>query len=246
MIPYFELPTLHLGPIPIQPFGILTAIGVYTAAVLLARESRKRGLDDKPVTDFAVWGVLSGVVVGHFVHLFFYHPEELRQHGPMQILRVWDGLSSTGGAIGGVLAAVVFFRVRKLRFADYADPFALAVSTGWGIARLGCFAVHDHLGVRSTFPLAVDFPGGPRLDMGLIDALWLFAIAALLWTLARRHVLAGKLLPLLALLYGIGRFTFDFFRARDIDYADARYLGLTPAQVAAIALVTYGVYKLSR
>ncbi len=246
MIPYFEFPTLHLGPIDIQPFGVLTAIGVYTAAVLLARSARRRGLDDRPVTDFAVWGVIGGVVVGHLVHLFFYHPEELREHGALQIFRVWDGLSSTGGALGGVLAAAVFFRRRKVAFALYADSFALSVSTGWGIARLGCFAVHDHPGVRSTSLLAVNFPGGPRLDMGLIDALWLFAIAAFLTLLAHRHELTGKLLALLALLYGAGRFTFDFFRARDVAYADARYLGLTPAQYAALALIAYGLYQLSR
>ena len=246
MIPYFELPTLHLGPLAIQPFGILTAIGVYTAAVLLSRSARLRGLDDKPVTDFAVWGVLTGVVVGHLVHLFLYHPEELRDRGPLQILRVWDGLSSTGGALGGVIAAIVFFRLRKARFADYADSFALSVSTGWAIARLGCFAVHDHLGVHSTLPFAVNFPGGPRLDMGLIDAVWLFSIAGLLSLLSRRKLMTGRLLPILALLYGSGRFSFDFFRATDVAYADARYFGLTPAQYAALVLVGYGIYQLAR
>jgi phosphatidylglycerol:prolipoprotein diacylglycerol transferase len=246
VIPYFEVPTLHLGPVPIQPFGILTALGVYTAATLLARDARKRGLDPQPVSDFAVWGVLAGVVVAHFVHLFLYHPEELRERGPLQILRVWDGLSSTGGALGGVLAAAVFFRLRRVRFSDYADTFALSVATGWAIARLGCFAVHDHLGIRSNSPLAVDFPGGARFDLGLFDAVLLFSISALLYYLARRGALTGRLLALLALLYGAGRFCLDFLRARDIAYADARYLGLTPAQYAALALIAYGLWQLTR
>jgi phosphatidylglycerol:prolipoprotein diacylglycerol transferase len=114
------------------------------------------------------------------------------------------------------------------------------------VARLGCFAVHDHPGVRTDFPLAVAFPGGPRHDLGLYDALWLFALAALLHALRRREVLRGGLLPLLALLYAPARFFFDFLRARDLSYVDARYAGLTPAQYACILLAAWGLWGLAR
>ena len=53
-------------------------------------------------------------------------------------------------------------------------------------------------------------------------------------------------LPLLALLYGTGRFLLDFLRASDVAYADARYYGLTPAQYVCIALVVYGAAGLLR
>jgi phosphatidylglycerol:prolipoprotein diacylglycerol transferase len=49
----------------------------------------------------------------------------------------------------------------------------------------------------------------------------------------------------LALLYGVGRFGLDFLRARDLPYVDARYLGLTPAQYACIALVLFGLWRLT-
>ena len=34
--------------------------------------------------------------------------------------------------------------------------------------RFGCALQHDHLGIPSTYFLAVRFPGGPRFDLGLL------------------------------------------------------------------------------
>jgi len=246
VIPYFQFPALHLGPFTLQSFGLFAALGVYVAARLLVRAARQRGLDETPVADFAMWGLLAGLVSAHLVHLFLYHPEELRSGGLLQILKVWDGLSSMGGLLGGVLAAVVFFRARGLSFARYADSFALAIAPGWAIARLGCFSVHDHPGVLTNFFLAVQFPGGARHDLGLYDALVLFGLTLLVYGLSGRKLLAGRLLAVLALGYGLARFALDFLRASDVPYADARYLDLTPAQYASILLVLYGAIQLLR
>jgi len=246
LIQWFEPPTLALGPFTLQTFGLLSALGVLTGARLAAWAASADGLDGKAVLDFAVVGVAAGVLGGHLVHLGFYHQEELSD--PFRVLRFWEGLSSMGGLLGAMVAALVWFRRRGLAFAPFGDAYALGLAPGWGIARLGCFSVHDHPGVRSDFWLAVDFPGGPRHDLGLYEAVLLFAIGGLLWTLRRRRALGGRLLPLLALLYGAGRFLLDFLRARpgDLPYADGRQLGLTFAQWFSIGLVGYGVSRLSR
>ena len=253
VIPWFELPSLSLGPLTIQSFGVLSALGILAAVSLAGKGARELGRDPQVIVDYSVAGVLAGIVAGHLVHLFAYHPEELSDW--RRVFFFWEGLSSFGGLLGGVLAAVVFFRKRAARFNDYADSFALGIAPGWGIARLGCFVIHDHPGVKTAFPLAVRFPpeavhtlgfAGTRHDLGLDDALALFAFAAVLFVLDRRGLLRGRLLALLALLYGTSRFLLDFLRAPvgDVPYADARYLGLTPAQYFCFALWAYGLWKL--
>ncbi len=246
VIPWFELPSLSLGPVTIQSFGVLSALGILAAVELASRADRQLGNDPRVIPDFAVAGVITGVVFGHLAHLFFYHPEEL--HDPWRILKFWEGLSSMGGLLGGILAAVVFFRVRKIRLRDHTDAVALGLAPGWGIARVGCFTVHDHPGVLTTFPLAVRFKDGPRHDLGLYEAIVLCAIAALLWAFHRRDILRGRLLAVLALLYGIARFLLDFLRARpgDVPYADGRIHGLTFAQYVAVLLVGWSVWALAR
>ncbi|MBJ6760576.1 prolipoprotein diacylglyceryl transferase [Myxococcaceae bacterium JPH2] len=245
MIPYWHAPSLKLGPLELNPFNILVAAGILLAARLLGKQAEREGLDPDPLADFAMWGVAAGMLFGHWVHLFFYHPEELAK-SPFQIVKFWDGLSSFGGLLGGILAAVVFFRIRKLRFADYADSFALGVAPGWAVARLGCFAVHDHPGVLTDFFLAVQFPSGNRHDLGLYDAIVLFSITGVLYALRNAGKLKGRLLPLLALMYAVCRFGLDFLRASDLSYVDGRYFGLTPAQYGSILLVLYGVWGLVR
>lgn len=241
-IPYFRPPPFKLGPFTIEPFGVFVAAGVLLGAQLAMRAAKSEGKNPKVMADFAFWGLIAGVVFGHWVHLFLYHPEELSR-GPLQIFKVWDGLSSFGGLLGGIIAAAVFFKLRGERFDTYADALALGIAPGWAVSRLGCFAVHDHPGIRSDFFLAVDFPGGARHDLGLYDALFLFALSALLWAVRKRSWAKGRLLPLLAALYGVGRFGFDFLRATDVAYADARYWGLTPAQYACVGLWVYAAVK---
>ena len=244
LIGWFEPPSLSLGPFTIQSFGVLSALGILVGARLAARAARADGLDGGAVLDFAVVGVAAGIIGGHLAHLGFYHQEELRD--PWRVLMFWEGLSSMGGLAGAMIAAFFWFRRRRLAFKPFGDAFALGLAPGWGIARVGCFTVHDHPGVRSDFFLAVDFPGGPRHDLGLYEAILLFSLAALLWTLRRRGLMRGKLLALLALLYGLGRFLLDFLRARpgDVPYADGRQFGLTFAQWFTIGLVGYAVARL--
>jgi phosphatidylglycerol:prolipoprotein diacylglycerol transferase len=244
VIPWFELPSLSLGPLTIQSFGVLSALGILVAVALAGRGARQLGKDPQVILDYSVAGVVVGVVGGHLVHLLAYHPEELES--PWRILKIWEGLSSMGGLAGGVIAAIVWFRMKRIRFHDYADAFALGVAPGWGVARLGCFSVHDHPGVRTDFFLAVRFPDGPRHDLGLYEAIVLFAIGALLWTLHRRGLLRGRLLAVLAVIYGVARFLLDFLRATDVAYADARHYGLTFAQYAAVPLLAYGVWAFVR
>jgi len=252
VIPYYELPSLHLGPFTLQAFGLFAALGVYVAARTAASQAARQGLDSQLLSDFAIWGVASGILFGHAVHLVLYHPEELSDL--RRVLSFWEGLSSFGGLLGGVIAAVVFFKKRRARFDDYADALALGIAPGWGIARIGCFVIHDHPGVKTTFPLAVNFPpsamatlgfSGVRYDLGLFDALALFAFTAILYLLRSKGLLRGRLMAVLALLYGTSRFLFDFLRASDVPYPDARYLGLTPAQYFCFGLWAYGLYKLS-
>lgn len=246
VIPYFQSPSFDLGPFHLELFGVFVALGVGLASFISQKQAERDGLDGRPMQDFALWGVGFGVLFGHWFHLLAYHHEEITS--VWSFFRVWSGLSSFGGLLGGMTGAAIFFRRSKIRMAPYLDALALAVAVGWGIARIGCFVVHDHPGILTHSFLAVNFPvsvyGGPRFDLGMIDAIWLFGIAALLFTLRRLHKLDGRLMPLLALLYGIGRFCFDFLRATDLPYIDRRYFGLTPAQYGSMVLVVYGIYRL--
>lgn len=247
MIPYFQIPPLTLGPLQIHAFGVLSALGIYVGARAAAKAARRyQPGDDLPLVEVAPWLVLGGVVGGHLLHVLGYHPELLREEGPGVLLRFWDGLSSMGGVLGGLVVLLIYFRRKGLSARPWLNALALGLAPGWGIARLGCFAAHDHPGRLTDFPLAVAFPGGARHDLGLYEAVLLFGLALVLHLLAKKPRPPGFLMGILAIGYAIPRFFLDFLRADDYGLVDGRYFGLTPAQFVAFFLVGIGVWLLAR
>jgi phosphatidylglycerol:prolipoprotein diacylglycerol transferase len=246
MIPYLEIPPIPLAAgLEIHAFGLLTALGILLAAHLASRGAKRYAPgDDKPIVDAAPVALAGGLVGAHLLHVLGYHPELLASKGPLVLLRVWDGLSSMGGVLGGLLAVLLYFRWKGIRLRKYLDAFALGMAPGWMVARLGCFTAHDHPGVLTDFPLAVAYPGGARHDLGLYEAVLLGALSVVLWTLARRRRPEGFLMGVLAIGYAVPRFFLDFLRARDLPFVDGRILGLTPAQYVAFFLLAAGVWLL--
>lgn len=59
------------------------------------------------------------------------------------------------------------------------------------------------------------------------------ARAAVLYAFATRRFFEGRGLAIAILVFGLGRFGFDFLRARDLPYVDARDLSLIPASSSA-------------
>jgi phosphatidylglycerol---prolipoprotein diacylglyceryl transferase len=245
VLPYVELPDLHLLGLTIHPFGIFAAIGVYVGAVLTVRAGRVYGPGDtKSLSEVFTWALICGLLGAHLLHVLGYHPELLRTQGPVALLKIWDGVSSMGGVLGGMAGIAAYFWRKGLSIRPYWDALALGTAPGWTVARMGCAVVHDHPGVKSNAWFAVAFPDGPRLDMGLVDCVLLAVLTAVLYLLARKRRPEGTLMGVLAIGYSVPRFFLDFFRATDLPFVDGRVLGLTPAQWITPVLAAAGVYLL--
>ena len=123
---------------------------------------------------------------------------------------------------------------------------------GHAIGRFGCFLTHMHPGRLSSMPWAVQYQGGARLDMGLIESAVLLSYWLILVILDRRRIPSPGLRPPSPLgrgegeglylisgmiFYGATRFALDFFRAADLPMSDMRYFGLTPAQYGSMAML---------
>ena len=245
LIPYFQIPILELGPIAIDSWATLVAVGFILGLEICRARGIQKGLEVRDVVDGIVATVGMGFVVGHIVHVVAYNPHQLEEDGIMALLRIWAGFSSTGGFIGAVLGALLFFKLLRPRdFWRHSDVMMFGFPFAWVFGRLGCFSAHDHIGRRSEFFLAVDFPalryGGPRHDLGLYEALWTLVIAILFFFLRKKKLRDGFFIALFAALYAPARFLFDFLRNDDLGGADVRWVGLTPAQWGMIVMFLAG------
>ena len=96
--------------------------------------------------------------------------------------------------------------------------------------------------VPASFFLSVNYPEGPRIDLGLYELLFTIVMTVILFRYNRKPRPPGRIIALAALMYAPARFALDFLRATDVARPDRRYLALTPAQWACLATAALGVY----
>ena len=200
MIPYFNGHLFDILGVPIYMFGVLVAIGVIVGDQIVVRQGVKRGLDDKDVKFLNARIVIGGFIMAHLVSVIFYFPERIKE-SPWVLLNVWSGLSSFGGFLGALLAFLYYTKREKIDRLAYADSVALGLSVGWIFGRTGCFTAHDHPGRRTSFFLSVNYPGGPRFDLGLDELLFTIVLTVVLFQYAKKPRPPGHVIGLAALLY---------------------------------------------
>jgi phosphatidylglycerol:prolipoprotein diacylglycerol transferase len=238
VLPYVEHPVLSIGSYQLQAFRVLALTAVAVEYFIVTKRAPRHGFSSEQASSLIAWATVLGLVSAHVFDVIAYYPERLRDD-PLELFRVWGSLSSWGGMVGG-LSGLAFVAWRRglgaegvLRFIDlavYALPITLAVG------RFGCALQHDHLGVASTHFLAVNFPTGPRFDLGLLEFLYLIPVSLVFVALGRQPRPTGFYLGLFFALYSPARFAMDALRNED-----ARYFGWTPAQYLCVAATLAGV-----
>ena len=247
MLPYFELRVIRLpGGGELAVFGTLVAIGVFTGAWFAEQRARAVGLPAPTLYAAIGWALVPGFALSHLVALLPFEGYS----GDLSVgivLQFWNGMSSFGGFAGALLGLWLRFRRDPRTLLTLAEVLAPALVVGWVFGRLGCTLVHDHIGRLSSFPLAIQFPGGARHDLGLYELLYtLLVMLPAVILLVRRPRRPGAIIAWLALLYAPARFLADFLRNSDLPGADPRYAGLTFAQYGCLALAAVGSFFAAR
>jgi phosphatidylglycerol:prolipoprotein diacylglycerol transferase len=223
---------------------------VYIGTIVSMRTAKRWELHAEAFSTFLFWILVWGFVAGHVLDEIFYHPEQVLRD-PLSLIKIWAGLSSFGGFIGGALGAIAFkVRFRIKHILPFVDVMAAVFPLGWVFGRMGCSVVHDHPGAPSNLWFAVRYPGGGRFDLGLYEMLFaVLVMIATLW-LARKPRPPGFFVGITMLAYAPVRFALDFLRAsvadRGVAETDPRYLQLTPAQWACFLMAAGAVYLLVR
>jgi phosphatidylglycerol:prolipoprotein diacylglycerol transferase len=116
------------------------------------------------------------------------------------------------------------------------DSLAIGFNFGWIFGRLGCFFAHDHIGIASTAWIAVQFPDGPRLDLGLIECLFACALAVAFALLDKRAHPPGFFFEWYLVLYGAFRTVRGALEVNHTTYA-----GLIADQWVGLGLLSMGL-----
>ena len=245
----------RIGSFPINTYGLLLATGMMLALFVAAKLAARDGLPRERIYDLGLWTLIGGLI-GSKILMFF--TEDNVDVFSLDFLR--SGGVYYGGFIGGFLTLVLLIRWYKLPFWKIADAFAPGLALGQAIGRQGCFAAgccwgkptDSIFGVHFT-QAAHDFTGVPITGTDgvalhlhptqLYESFTMFAVFALLVYLHKKKRFDGQVLIAYGIIYGIVRFTIEFFRddPRGNLFGLTSLLGLSTSQIISLFVAATAV-----
>jgi phosphatidylglycerol:prolipoprotein diacylglycerol transferase len=72
MIPYFQFTIIPIGPLIIQVWGLMVAMGILSGILFTYKVGKKYQLSSDFIFDLALWSILGGILGARFFHVVFY------------------------------------------------------------------------------------------------------------------------------------------------------------------------------
>ena len=119
-------------------YGIILGIGMLLGITLAARDAERRGIGEDTVYDFALLGIVCGVIGARLYYVFFQWDNYRGNLLEILNLRA-GGLAIYGGVIGGILSLMFYCKRKKQNFLNLADSSILGVLVGQILGRWGNF-----------------------------------------------------------------------------------------------------------
>lgn len=250
----FDPVALRLGPVSIRWYGLAYVAGFLTGWGLGRwRASRPRsGWTPREFDDLLTWLMVGVVLGGRLGYVLLYNPGEYFAH-PLAVFEIWHGGMSFHGGLLGVLAALGLHGRRSGRgFLATGDFVAPLVPPGLFFGRIANFINGELWGQTTDLPwgmvfanpLAGPLPRHPsELYEAALEGLVLFAV---LWAFSSRPRRVGQVGGLFLALYGLFRFSLEFFREPDAQLGLVGFGWLSMGQLLSLPMLALGLWLLLR
>ena len=237
---------IHVGH-GIYWYGIILAIAMLAGLFLAMKQAKHYGLTEDNVLDMLLWAVPSCIIGSRIYYVIFYLDLYKNADGSLnwgQMIAIWDGgLAIYGTVIVGAIVALVYTRIKKLRFAAMTDLAVLGLMLGQIIGRWANFIN------REAFGGLTDLPWRMRLWVNsyeyievhptfFYESMWnLAGLLLILFVVSKGRRFDGENTWFYFLWYGIGRFWIEGLRSDSLYLFDWTFMG-EPIRVSqALSLV---------
>jgi len=238
---------LQLGPLSIHWYGLMYLAGFIAGwALLVMRVKRSpRGFQPDQISDILFYAALGIILGGRLGYMLFYQLDDMI-HYPLHVFQIWQGgMSFHGGLLGVMIAMWLYARKTGKSFADITDLIAPVVPIGLGCGRIGNFINGELWGRVTDMPWGMIFPTGgdlPRHPSQLYEFMLEGVVLFLaLWFFSKKERPRWAVSGLFLLLYGLFRFTVEFFREPDIQIGFVAFGWMSKGQLLSIPMILAGV-----
>ncbi len=201
--------------------------------------------------------IVVGTVVGaRLGHVLFYDPAYYFSH-PIEIFLPvaevngsytfigFQGLASHGGALGVLLAIIMYTRKYKTNLWWVLDRVAIATPITGAFIRLGNFIYSEIYGKPTNGNWGVVFQREdliPRHPTQLYEAVSYLLIFIILYTAYKKagtKDFRGRLFAIFLILLFLARFIIEFFKENQVSFEDG--LTLNMGQILSIPFILIGL-----
>jgi len=223
--------SLDLGPLTLNAYGAMIAVGVIVAVTVGGRRLEARGggtRDD--MSAVAMWGVPAGVIGARIYHVITDWDRFSGNLG--DALKIWKGgLGIWGGIFLGTIVGVMVAKRRGIRAADVLTAVAPGLAFAQAIGRWGNWFNQELFGRATTLPWALSVSDETAVKAGfepgttfhptfLYESLLCAALGFGLIALDRRVPMRpGRLFAFYVAGYTVFRFFIEGLRIDPAHYA---------------------------
>jgi phosphatidylglycerol:prolipoprotein diacylglycerol transferase len=252
---------IDIGPITIRWYGLLIASAVLIGITLSQYLAKQRKVNPDLIGDLAIWLVIGAIPAARLYYVLFEWSEYAQN--PERIIAIWQGgIAIHGAIIGGMLAALIFARIRRVSFWQLADLVAPSLILGQAIGRWGNFFNSEAFGNPTNLPWRLYIPPEMRPPefanfayfhpTFLYESLWNLMVFALLITLfvrdiqGKQRLKTGTLFLTYLVAYSLGRVWIEGLRTDSLMLGPlriAQIISLTGIAIGSAGLVWLYVYK---
>jgi len=142
------------GKIEIRWYGILIAVGLVIAIILSYYIAKYRNLKADEIINFAPFGIIGGIIGARLLHVLvnisYYakHPADILAYRQ-------GGLAIQGVVLGGIIALIIFTKVRKESFWAYSDVFVPGLAIAQAIGRWGNYFNQEAFGRPTSSAIGI-------------------------------------------------------------------------------------------
>ncbi len=245
-------PTIISWPVTVRWYGLMFAIGFWIGFNIVARMFRHEGAPERWLGTLLLYVGVGTVVGARLGHGFFYAWDYYSQH-PVEILYTWEGgLASHGGAIGVILAVILFSIFVSKRSPMWTfDRLVIAIALVGGLIRFGNLMNSEIYGHYTDMPWGFIFVRNgetmPAHPTQIYEALCYFALFGLLmWMYWRKNAQERPGLIFGTFLVGIFMPRFLIEYVKNVQEPWEADMVLNMGQLLSIPFVLLGIFLIVR
>lgn len=211
-----------------------TFLGYVTGGVVLYGAARREKLATEGLRLVALCGVLGGVIGARLTEWTLGAARILADH-PTAFLDPRNGGKSL---VGGIFCGWLCVELAKRRLGirrSTGDLWALALPAGEAVGRIGCLLNGCCYGTPFSGSWAIYQHGVWRHPTQIYSSLSAALLFVVLWKLRDTLPREGDLFRLYLLLYGLSRFSIEFYRERHYAFGALSVVQLVCLETALFA-----------